>query len=431
MVELSALRAWHANPTWGDPSDLVCPVYDTLSESELARYVHRTHNAAHFVPRPAGVGLAEFVGRAVQALDSARRSGAYVQDPEDAYYVYGIRYVPPPDIVETIPARERRAQYLLLGLVGALDLTRSEPRDVALHERTFSDRVDERVALTEATGLNFAPIMAGYHTTDHRLNDRLEELLGLDRRGLSFEGPVPPVAEARLDGAVHRLWRIDEPAVVREISREVRALKLLVLDGHHRFTAARRRREAGYPSAPLTMLVDGRDRALRVLPWHRILPRATLPFGEFRARATSAFPGARAMAGGADPSRVLAALESMRARHQRGFLAAHRSELYEFPAAPGGDVGTDFDRLHELLEVELRIDPHDLLFRRSPRAVLEEIAGEEGPGGGGTGLFLPPIHEPGIEARSFGGGPMMAHKSTMFLPKVAEGLIFAPADRAD
>ena len=430
MVELRTVRAWHPDPRRGDPSALACPVYDTLSEKELDRYAALPYNAARFVPRPPGVELGAFVRKAKVELDEARRSGAYVRDDTPAYYVYGIRYVPPQDIAETIAPSARRAKYLLLGLVGSLDLARTPPTQIALHERTFADRVAERVALTEATGMSFAPILAGYHLPDHRLNDRLEELLGLDRRGLAFESTVPPVAEARIDGATHSLWRIEEPGSVAEIRRQVEPLRLLVLDGHHRFTAALHRLHHHRPSAPLTMLVDGRDRALRVLPWHRILPGTVLKFAAMLDSARTEFAEVERVEGKLDPSLVLHRLEEMHRLGRRGFLATHGRELFEVRGPVGGDVGTDFDLLHGFLEESLGIDPHALLFRRSPRVVLEEIAAEQGASSGGIGLLLPALSEPGIEDRAFGRGTMMAHKSTMFLPKVIEGMIFAPADTA-
>ena len=428
MVELRTARAWHPDPLRGDPSELVCPVYDTLSEEELRRYSARSYNAARFVPRPRGVPLEEFVRNASAELSAACRSKSYVHDAVPTYYVYGIRYVPPHDISETIAPSARRAQYLLLGLVGSLDLSRTDPAQIALHERTFADRVAERVALTEATGMSFAPILAGYHLPDHRLNDRLEKLLGLDRRGLAFEGSVPPVAEARIDGATHRLWRVEDAGSVEEIRRELHGLRILVLDGHHRFTAALHRLQNGRTSAPLTMLVDGRDRALRVLPWHRILPRAAQEFAAFLDSVRDEFPEVERVDGELGPSLVLHRLEQMHRLGQRGFLAAHDRELFEIRGPAGGDVGTDFDLLHSFLEERLRVDPHELLFRRSPRVVLEEIEKADAPGGGGIGLLLPALSDPGIEARAFGHGAVMAHKSTMFLPKVAEGMIFAPAD---
>ena len=234
MVELTPVRAWHPDPAAVDPDDVVCPVYDTLSDSEFAQYASRPFNAARFVPRARGVELAAFLLQASAALSTAIRSGAYIQDPRPSFYIYGIRYVPPSDVLETLEPQDRRPEYLLLGLVGTVDFGLLEHGQIALHERTFSDRVAERVALTDATGMSFAPILTGYHGPDHHLNDRLEGILGLRRSHLSFEGTVPPVVKANLGATTHLLWRIDDPRATAEIREEVRLTRNDVRRVEHR-----------------------------------------------------------------------------------------------------------------------------------------------------------------------------------------------------
>jgi len=428
MVELSTVRAWHPDPTRSNPDRLVCPVYDTLSEEELAQFDTRPFNAAGFVPRPQHLDLEQFLRQATSKLESAHRSGVYVRDRTPSLYVYGIRYVPPADILETIHAEHRRPEYLLLGLVGALNFDLLGHGDVALHEHTFPDRVSERVALTDATGTTFAPIMAGYHQPDHHLNSRIEQWLGVDRRRMAFGGDHAPVLEATLNGTSHRLWRIDDPGLVEELRGEMRSLRVLILDGHHRFTAAAKRHYAGRPSSPLVMLVNGQDRALQVMPWHRVLPHQVLPHDTL-LQAAEREPSltVRSM-GSPSVEGVLARLGEMGRAHRRGFLMVGEGAFHEIHGESSNDVGADFDQLHGFLEDRLGIDPHALEFFRSPRHAIERIRAGDADPGRSTALLLPGLTEKGIEERAFGRAVVMAHKSAMFLPKVAEGVIFAPAD---
>jgi len=423
MVELRPVRAWHPNTTGHDVNQLICPVYDTLSDAELRRYAAHPHNAAQFVPRPREMSAPQFVVTAVGRLGQALTAGAFIQDDRPAYYVYGISYVPPADILETIEPAHRRDRYLLLGLVGALPLDSIDAGQVAMHERTFADRVAERVALTDATGMSFAPIMAGYHLPDHRLNDHLEHRLGLNRRTLSFEGSVPPVVEAVLDGTTHRLWRIDEPDDLKAVHTLVQELRLLILDGHHRFTAAAQRYHEGRVSAPLTMLVEGQDRALRLLPWHRILPTTAASCESLVAAARREFPVVLDLETRFTVTVAIERLRAMHRDHRRGFVLHHRDRTVEVHGPDSEDVGADFDLLHSFLEDRLGVDPHELEFVRSPRRALDRVAD-----GSATAFLLPDLTEQGIEDRAFGQGTVMAHKSTMFLPKVAEGMLFATAD---
>ncbi|MGP8076059.1 MAG: DUF1015 family protein [Thermoplasmata archaeon] len=427
MVELLPVRGWHPDPAAANPDSLVCPVYDTVSDADLRMFSSHPFNAARFVPRPHGMALEQFLLASVGRLGEALRSGAYVQDPSPALYVYGLRYRPPSDIVEALEPGHRRSEYLLLGLVGVLDLDRISHGEVALHERTFSDRVDEREALADATGMNFAPIMAGYTDAEHRINNHIEELLGLDRRKLVFEGAKAPLVSAGLDGTTHLLWRLDNPEVLRSVERDLDGARLLILDGHHRFTAAAKRHHEGQRTMPLVMLVEGGDRALQVLPWHRVLPGDVVaPEGVVDA-ARAAFPETHSRGSAPSVEGAVGHLHTMTARNHRGFLLFAPGASFEVPGPASDDVGADFDLLHAFLEDQLGLDPHELEFVRSPRQALERAAaGPDAPAG--TAFLIPGITERGIEQRAFGTGRLMAHKSTMFLPKVAEGLLFAPVD---
>ena len=76
MVELGPVRAWHPNPAVVEPNEIVCPVYDTLSDADFALYASRPHNAARFVPRPRNLELPAFLDQAASALNEALGSGA-------------------------------------------------------------------------------------------------------------------------------------------------------------------------------------------------------------------------------------------------------------------------------------------------------------------------------------------------------------------
>ena len=426
MVELFPVRAWHPDPGTVDADSVVCPVYDTVSDADQIRFGSRRFNAAQFVPRPQKMALERFLLASVGHLGEALHAGAFVQDSQPGFYVYGIRYRPPPDVSEALEPSRRRSEYLLLGLVGTLDLDRVAHGEVALHERTFPDRVEERIALSDATGMNFAPIMAGYNVADHRLYNRIEELLGLDRRLLAFDSTTPPIVSARLDDTMHLLWRLDEPDAVRSVQEELDGVRLLVLDGHHRFTAAAKRHYEGQRTMPLVMLVEGGDRALQVLPWHRVLSGDVIaPEGVVEATREK-FPQTRTLGSALSVERTVGHLQEMTTHRRRGFLLLTADAAFEVPGPPSDDVGADFDLLHSFLEEELGLDPHDLEFVRSPRLAIERAAADRV--SAGTALLLPGLTEKGIEERASVQGRLMAQKSTMFLPKVAEGVIFAPVD---
>lgn len=426
MVELIPVRAFHPQ----DPSapGLLSPVYDTLSDADLRRLSKHPHNAATFVARPSSMGLEEFVQRAPRQLQNALAAGAFVRDERDALYVYGIRYIPPPDILEALPPESRRAEYLLLGLVGALDLARTPESSIARHENAFPERIEERVRLTEATGMSFAPIMAGYTLPSHAINDLLERALGLHRRSMSLEGTSPPLVRAVLDGTEHRLWRLDDEPLLSKLAEQLDPLRLLILDGHHRYGAARELLRRGLQgSAPLVMLVESRDRALHLLPWHRTLAPGTVTLEELVDQAGTRFASVEPLGTAPSVEGLIAELGRKVRHHERGFLAVDPSNAVRFVGSRSSDGGYDFDLLHGYLGEEFHRDPHDFGVFRSPRQAVDTVRHPGSPWSGGVAFLLPGLDEEAIEERAFQTGRVMAHKSTMFLPKVAEGVVFAPA----
>jgi len=421
MVALSPVAAWHPNPSRSDPSSLVCPVYDTLSPEEVVRYASQPFNAAGFVARAPEVSVDRFPALAAGRLLRAVDAGAYLQDPSPALYVYGIQYQVPEDIAETYAHPDRRPSYLLLGLVGTLTANGPNPPDIALHERVFEERVEERRRLGAATGMQFAPIMAGYSLPDHAVNDLIEAHLGLDRRRLAFAGTKPPLLDVTLDAVRHRVWRLEESETAERILGLLASLRVLVLDGHHRISAQLRGVPNGVARHPLVMLVEARDRGLLLRPWHRLLPHDAVDATNVGKRLRERFPDAVEVPGPRTPERLVAELIGLRHRRRHGFVALGRESVWRVEGPIPPDAGADFELLHRFLEVDLGLDPRRCAYARSPRRALEAVDSE-----GGMAFLLPTTTVEAVERLAFEHHRVMAQKSTMFLPKVLDGLLFAP-----
>jgi uncharacterized protein (DUF1015 family) len=423
MVELHPVRAWHPNIRDFDPAKLVSPVYDTLDAVEHRRYAAMQHNAANFTSRMTDTPVATFLEQALGNLRAALAGKAYLRDEEPGLYVYSITYRPERDILEMLAPADRRPEYMLLGLVGALPLDEQPPDTIALHERTFSDRVEERVQLTERTGKHFAPIMVGYNPQSHAVNDLLEDYLGLDRRNLAFDAKVPPLVEVTLYGHTHRLWSIEDAPVIARLQGLLQGERVLILDGHHRFTAAMKLHERGRKVKPLTMLVEAHDKALLLLPWHRYLPPSVLTHEHFRKMAGDAgFAGVKDLPAGDADGKLHEILRHLRTRGERGFIASGRGSAQLVTGSPSDDEGSDYEILHGFLEGRLGLDPESFVFVRSATEAVR-LARD----GGGVAFIIPPLSLEGVEKGAF-AHRFMAQKSTMFQPKVAEGVIFASAD---
>ncbi|GAA4718557.1 DUF1015 family protein [Nocardioides conyzicola] len=160
------------------------------------------------------------------------------------------------------------------GLVGALDLTRrAGSRDevaVFPHEGVHPAQAAELADRMAEMALNPAPILLT-HRAPAGLRDRLREA----RR------TSPEHQFTDRSGQYHRVWPIRDAPTLGSIADHLRAARVLIADGHHRYAAYGLLRTDHPELAPasdagLAMLVDQDDTPLYLGAIHRVLPGLTL-----------------------------------------------------------------------------------------------------------------------------------------------------------
>ena len=134
------------------------------------------------------------------------------------------------------------------GLVASLKVEPYATGTVLPHERTHAGPKEERLRLLRATRVQLEPIF------------------------LLYDGPAPverPEREPDLEVEGAKLWRIDDPMVVRYFDDK----QLLIADGHHRYeTAVAFSEEEGVPASAQmpVVLVSTEDPGLEIFPTHRL-----------------------------------------------------------------------------------------------------------------------------------------------------------------
>lgn len=182
-----------------------------------------------------------------------------------------------------VTQHDQRALYLheyttsgvtIRGLVGALDLTRDATNrdEIAVfpHEGVHPPQATELADRMAEMAMNPAPILL-----THQAPTGLRGLLGRVR--------VSQADHQFTDrsGQYHRIWAIHHAAVLDHIRHELRDVRALIADGHHRYAAYGQLRTDHPDLAPgtdagLAMLVDQDDTPLFLGAIHRILPGLTL-----------------------------------------------------------------------------------------------------------------------------------------------------------
>jgi uncharacterized protein (DUF1015 family) len=263
------------------------------------------------------------------------------------------------------------------------------------HERTMPGPIEDRMRVLRTVRANLSPVYALWRGPTPELAAVLEE---------AATGRAPDAAVADEEGVEHRLWVLpaggdgDTPAPWDRIALDLNEERLLIADGHHRYSVAlafreRMRAEVGpgpWDRMPM-LLVDAAVEDPPVLPIHRVvLDGAAVRTEGRRVR---------------DLSEVLAALDDdtlvygSAAREGRGLV--HRVDTLE--GAPPTVCA-----LHERV-----------LGDAGLRFVTDAAAAEEAVrlGDSSAAFFLPPTRVRRIP-----------QKSTYFWPKPRTGMVIRALD---
>jgi uncharacterized protein (DUF1015 family) len=209
---------------------LVAPPYDVISPEERERL--RSESPYNVVR----LTLPEDEEQAARELEDWRDQGVLVEEPP-AVWALEQDYVGPDGVART-----------RFGLVGSLEVEPYATGTVLPHERTHAGPKEGRLRLLRATRVQLEPIF------------------------LLYDGPAPvarPDRDPDLEVEGARLWRLDDPAVVRAFDDK----QLLIADGHHRYeTAVAFAEEEGTPASAqmLVVLVSTEDPGLEIFPTHRL-----------------------------------------------------------------------------------------------------------------------------------------------------------------
>jgi uncharacterized protein (DUF1015 family) len=231
MAVVKPFRALRYDETAAGPLEtLVAPPYDVISPEQREELRARSpYNVVRLT-------LPDSEEDAAHELGEWRSNGVLVEE-EPAVWALEQDYVGPDGVART-----------RFGIVASLKVEPYETGTVLPHERTHSGPKEGRLRLLRATRVQLEPIF------------------------LLYDGPAPleppeRVPDLEVDGA--KLWRIDDPTVVRAFDDK----QLLIADGHHRYeTAVAFSEEEGTPASAqmLVVLVSTDDPGLEIFPTHRL-----------------------------------------------------------------------------------------------------------------------------------------------------------------
>lgn len=433
MVDVAAFSALRYRDLAGLDA-LTAPPYDAI-DAVLSRRLHARspYNVVRLELDANGPLKRDRTGRyaaAARTYARWRTQGILALDADPALYVYEQTYDH-----GAVHGRQR-------GLLVALRLEPWDAGAVLPHEHVFPGPVQDRLQLLEALPVNTSPV----YLLAEREPEHVATLLGEVTQ-------TPPLAEfvAAEERVHHRLWRVTDRDAHASVQEGFARQRLLMADGHHRYTTALEYRARHPPEQEgegadriLAFVVSGEGPLVRAS--HRLL--RSLP-DDFEARLqASGFDRVPVTATGATPvGAVIAALDDppppgnqdqvgdrfkasgpafgLFTREGGAEVVIQDAERVAelFDAVPPALRNVDVALLQRVLDVSLGIEEgsDQVAFTSDPAAAAEEVTARLA-----VGLFLVrPVPVPQVWAVAK-AGLLLPPKSTSFFPKPRTGLVLRP-----
>lgn len=232
---MAVFRAFQAlRPIQKKAADVAALPYDVVNREEAKKIGDETPFSFLHVDRPEmdlepGIDLYDerVYEKARENLMEMEKKGILVQDKTSCYYIYEL-------------VRKGKTQT---GIVGCASIDDYRNGVVKKHELTREDKEQDRIHHVDSCNANTGPIFLACRYP--------ENLLKLMNEWKTSHKAVYDFTEE--DEITHRVWVIDEPAVISSVKEEFAGIdSLYIADGHHRAASAvkvglkRREQNPGY-----------------------------------------------------------------------------------------------------------------------------------------------------------------------------------------
>ncbi len=239
----------------GSVGDCVAPPYDVIDEQmQEALYAKNPCNVVRLImgmEQPDDDERANRYSRAAQFLQEFIASGALKAESAECMYAY----------VQDFDAGGRHYRRSGLVVLGKLSEFGS---GVQPHEKTMEGPKADRLKLSRATAAQFGQLFMLYDDPEKTAENIIAGAAGRPAL-IDFDDA---------NDVRHRLFLIDDPVDIGDLTKMTAEKMIVIADGHHRYeTALDYYAETGNPAAQYCMmtLVNMRNEGLIILPTHRLV----------------------------------------------------------------------------------------------------------------------------------------------------------------
>src|SRR5579862_1539678 len=432
MAHIEPFRALRYDPTRVSIPQVVTQPYDKITpEMQNGYYAASPHNLVRVIlgkEHASDHHSENRYTRATQAFKEWRQQCIFLQDDQPSLYLYVQRFTAPGGSTEM----ERR---------GIIALGRIEDYSAGVifrHEQTLAKPKADRLNLLRATRAHFGQLFMLY-------SDPAAEIDAL------LQPTGNPDLETKDEyGVSHRVWKISDPTLVKQVQTRMRDKKLIIADGHHRYETAlnyrnERRAAAGDPgpspnAAPapyelvMMTLVNMDSPGLVILPTHRVVHGLPAFSAEAFRQAASPYFSVDEVDPSVDAGRAKVILREagrmgtalLAVAADRVFLL-DRAKLVPPEIFAGWSLrqqALDVVQLHKcLLEGVLGISEEAIRDQKNVRYIrdIDEAMAQVRSGAANVAFLMNPARMSQVRDIAF-AGEVLPQKSTDFYPKLLTGL---------
>jgi uncharacterized protein (DUF1015 family) len=398
-MRIFAFEGLRYTPEAGDAGELAALPYDQINDALRDRYhAQSSHQFVHLT-RPVPPAEEDPYRYSASLHTRWKAEGVIGREPRPALYPY---------VIELTDGGRR------LGVIGLVEYEDTDR--IRHHEQTLDKPFADRLALLEATRIDYEPIFLLSED-----DGRLEELIQED-----VAGRQPLVRHRDPAGNFHLLYRVDDPARIARYQDAV-AGPAAIADGHHRYKVGQRfarehgAAEGSASAAKLAVVTSIQSPALTIRPTHRGL-RERIDLAKLAGVPLAVEPFH-----GSSGDELVAAVAAAPQPALGVWVAGRPPEIWH---ASAGTSQLPVELLHRTILPALGYPEEaatdgTVIYRDDAEEIYRRVADGEL----GTGFWLPPM-APADFSRAIAGGNILPPKSTRFMPKVMAGLVWADHDAA-
>ena len=258
-----------------DLAKVICPPYDVISDEERDQLQHLSpYNFIHVdlsKEKESDDRTNNKYIRAKETFQEWQDKGILRQDENPCFYFYKQEYT-------LLGEKHSR-----LGFTALMELQDEEGSRIYPHENTHTSAIEDRLKLCSMLKAHLSSIFVCF-------SDKEKKVEKIFNRYVCMTKPLVNIADN--DHVRHKLWRMDDAALIHEISESMADQHFFIADGHHRYKAALEYRKMRLKNRTnpngqepfnyaMTYFTNIDSKDLQILPMHRIVKRLPIQNLEF------------------------------------------------------------------------------------------------------------------------------------------------------